>query len=81
MNKRKNVKRVVVILVMTIIVEIGLIAMMNRVTYNSIKPISRDVEVDDEVEVRPTKDDTLEKDLFNLIDSMYEEGEEDEDNG
>lgn len=48
---------------------------------NSIKPISRDVEVDDEVDVRPTKDDTLEKDLFNLIDSMYEEGEEDEDNG
>ena len=48
---------------------------------NSIKPISRDVEVDDEAEVRPTKDDTLEKDLFNLIDSMYEEGEEDEDNG
>lgn len=47
---------------------------------NSIKPISRDVEVDEEVEVRPTKDDTLEKDLFNLIDSMYEEGEEDEDN-
>lgn len=47
---------------------------------NSIKPISRDVEVEDEVEVRPTKDDTLEKDLFNLIDSMYEEGEEDEDN-
>ena len=40
-----------------------------------------EVEVDDEVEVRPTKDDTLEKDLFNLIDSMYEEGEEDEDNG
>ena len=29
---------------------------------NSIKPISRDVEVDDEAEVRPTKDDTLEKD-------------------
>ena len=48
---------------------------------NSIKPISRDVEVEDEIEVRPTKDDTLEKDLFNLIDSMYEEGEEDEDNG
>ena len=24
------------------------------------------------------KDDTLEKDLFNLIDSMYEEGEEEE---
>ena len=47
---------------------------------NSIKPISRDVEVEEEVEVRPTKDDTLEKDLFNLIDSMYEEGEEDEDN-
>ena len=48
---------------------------------NSIKPISRDVEVEEEVEVKPTKDDTLEKDLFNLIDSMYEEGEEDEDNG
>ena len=47
---------------------------------NSIKPISRDVEVEEEVEVRPTKDDTLEKDLFNLIDSMYEEGEEEEDN-
>lgn len=47
---------------------------------NSIKPISRDEEVEEEVEVRPTKDDTLEKDLFNLIDSMYEEGEEDEDN-
>ena len=47
---------------------------------NSIKPISRDVEVEEEVEVKPTKDDTLEKDLFNLIDSMYEEGEEDEDN-
>ena len=25
--------------------------------------------------------DTLENDLFNLIDSMYEEGEEEEDNG
>ena len=37
MNKRKNVKRVVVILVMTIIVEIGLITMMNRVTYNSLE--------------------------------------------
>lgn len=47
---------------------------------NSIKPVSKDVEVEEEVEVKPTKDDTLEKDLFNLIDSMYEEGEEDEDN-
>ena len=52
-----------------------------RKELNSIKPISRDAEVEEEVEVRPTKDDTLEKDLFNLIDSMYEEGEEDEDNG
>jgi hypothetical protein len=48
---------------------------------NSIKPISRDVEMEEEVDMRPAKDDTLEKDLFNLIDSMYEEGEEDEDNG
>ena len=48
---------------------------------NSIKPISRNTELDDEIEVRTTKDDTLEKDLFNLIDSMYEEGEEEEDNG
>ena len=47
---------------------------------NSIKPISKEVEADDDFEVRPTKDDTLEKDLFNLIDSMYEEGEEEEDN-
>ena len=30
---------------------------------------------DDEI---VSKDDTLEKDLFNLIDSMYEEGEEEE---
>ena len=47
---------------------------------NSIKPITKDVEVEEEIEPRVTKDDTLEKDLFNLIDSMYEEGEEDEDN-
>ena len=45
---------------------------------NSIKPITKDVEVEEEIEPRVTKDDTLEKDLFNLIDSMYEEGEEDE---
>jgi hypothetical protein len=37
--------------------------------------------MEEEVDMRPSKDDTLEKDLFNLIDSMYEEGEEDEDNG
>ncbi len=48
---------------------------------NSIKPISRDVDYEEEIEVKPAKDDTLEKDLFNLIDSMYEEGEEEEDNG
>lgn len=37
MNKRKNAKRVVIILLMTIIVEIGLIVMMNRVTYDSLE--------------------------------------------
>ena len=47
---------------------------------NSIKPISNDIEEDIEVEHVVQKDDTLEKDLFNLIDSMYEEGEEEEDN-
>lgn len=48
---------------------------------NSIKPVSRDVDIEEDVEIRSAKDDTLEKDLFNLIDSMYEEGEEEEDNG
>ena len=47
---------------------------------NSIKPISNDIEEDIEIEHVVQKDDTLEKDLFNLIDSMYEEGEEEEDN-
>lgn len=47
---------------------------------NSIKPISKDIDDDIEVEHVVQKDDTLEKDLFNLIDSMYEEGEEEEDN-
>lgn len=47
---------------------------------NSIKPISKSVGViEDDEEDNVTKDDTLEKDLFNLIDSMYEEGEEEED--
>lgn len=45
---------------------------------NSIKPISKDVSVIDEDDEIVSKDDTLEKDLFNLIDSMYEEGEEEE---
>lgn len=44
---------------------------------NSIKPISKDIDVMDEEEDIP-KNDTLEKDLFNLIDSMYVEGEEEE---
>ena len=48
---------------------------------NSIKPMSGDYSVEDVVEPAIQRDDTLEKDLFNLIDSMYEEGEEDEDNG
>lgn len=47
---------------------------------NSIKPITREVEEEAEEEVVLQKDETLEKDLFNLIDSMYEEGEEEEDN-
>lgn len=57
---------------------------------NSIKPISKVAPVAEEPieEEEPEKDmktklennDTLENDLFNLIDSMYEEGEE-EDNG
>ena len=45
---------------------------------NSIKPISKDVSIIDEDDEIVSKDDTLEKDLFNLIDSMYEEGEEEE---
>ena len=48
---------------------------------NSIKPMSGDYSVEDVVEPAIQRDDTLEKDLFNLIDSMYDEGEEDEDNG
>lgn len=46
---------------------------------NSIKPISKDVKVeDDEDNEKEENNDTLEDDLFNLIDSMYEEGEEEE---
>lgn len=45
---------------------------------NSIKPISKDIDVIDEEDELPNKNDTLEKDLFNLIDSMYVEGEEEE---
>lgn len=47
---------------------------------NSIKPITNTVsEVqEDNDNFLKDKDDTLENDLFNLIDSMYEEGEEDE---
>ena len=47
---------------------------------NSIKPINKDISVDiadDELTTNNT--DTLEKDLFNLIDSMYVEGEEEDD--
>ena len=47
---------------------------------NSIKPITKEVNDDYEEEINVQKDETLEKDLFNLIDSMYEEGEEEEDN-
>ena len=47
---------------------------------NSIKPINKDISVDiDDDELTTNNTDTLEKDLFNLIDSMYVEGEEEED--
>ena len=48
---------------------------------NSIKPLSEEesLKEDNELKERIAKGDTLETDLFNLIDSMYEEGEEDED--
>ena len=46
--------------------------------WNSIKPIShRDEEIDYNKEEKE-KSDTLENDLFHLIDSMYQEGEEEE---
>ena len=48
---------------------------------NSIKPISKEETLSDEDEMKEhlENSDTLENDLFNLIDSMYEQGEEDED--
>ncbi len=47
---------------------------------NSIKPITKSSIEDDEEEMKHKleNNDTLENDLFNLIDSMYEEGEEEE---
>ena len=45
---------------------------------SSIKPISKSYQ-DEEIEENSNLDDTLENDLFNLIDSMYEQGEEDDD--
>ncbi len=47
---------------------------------NSIKPItaSKSIDEDDDMKNRLENNDTLENDLFNLIDSMYEEGEEEE---
>ncbi|MGN0966126.1 MAG: hypothetical protein ACI4OP_00820 [Candidatus Coprovivens sp.] len=45
---------------------------------SSIKPISKSYQSDKE-EYHDSNEDTLENDLFNLIDSMYEQGEEDED--
>ena len=48
---------------------------------NSIKPITKENKVEEEVHDRvPSVEnsDTLENDLFNLIDSMYETGEEEE---
>ncbi len=49
---------------------------------NSIKPISKEAEEEENKEIKEHEkslDDTLENDLFNLIDSMYEEGDEDDD--
>lgn len=46
---------------------------------NSIKPISKDYSSVEEDSTEFDNDDTLENDLFNLIDSMYEEGEEEDD--
>lgn len=48
---------------------------------NSIKPISKELDDNDEKEEKIDEDrsDTLENDLFNLIDSMYEEGDEEDD--
>lgn len=47
---------------------------------NSIKPItaSKNIDEDEDMKNRLENNDTLENDLFNLIDSMYEEGEEEE---
>lgn len=48
---------------------------------NSIKPITKeenDDTNDEDIKEKLERNDTLENDLFNLIDSMYEEGEEDD---
>ena len=47
---------------------------------NSVKPMAGNIDYHEDIEIRSVKDDSLEKDLFNLIDSMYEEGGEEEDN-
>lgn len=48
---------------------------------NAIKPISKEVNdySEEEMKEKIEKSETLENDLFNLIDSMYEQGEEEED--
>jgi len=48
---------------------------------NSIKPITKDDKDetnDEDLKEKLDRNETLENDLFNLIDSMYEEGEEDD---
>lgn len=47
---------------------------------NSIKPINKDIGNfgDEDMKEKIEKSETLENDLFNLIDSMYEQGEEEE---
>ncbi len=49
---------------------------------NAIKPITKEYKGEESLteKERLEKNDTLENDLFDLIDSMYEEGEEEEDN-
>lgn len=46
---------------------------------NSIKPVKKEDETLEDEDVSSKEDDSLENDLFNLIDSMYEKGEEEED--
>ena len=49
---------------------------------NSIKPIAKNYDETENDEIKEEENtDTLENDLFHLIDSMYQEGEEEEEIG